>query len=74
MATKNDITGDSIASRLGSIEAQRNFEDNFERIFGKKKQPLNEYPEDSDYSEDWQSEIRATAIAQNGNTGDHYEN
>jgi hypothetical protein len=32
MAAKNDITGDSIASRVNS----KQYEDNFERIFGKK--------------------------------------
>lgn len=35
----------------------------------RKLQKLSEQPE---YSEDWQSEQRATAISQNGNEGSHY--
>ena len=69
MATKNDITGDFLISKVNNAA----FEDNFDRIFrGKKK--LDEQPEETEYSEDWESEIRATAIAQNGNNGEHYEN
>lgn len=55
MATKNDITGDALISKVNTKE----FENNFDRIFRKKK----EYPED------WQSEERDRAIAQNGNVG-----
>jgi hypothetical protein len=35
MAT-NSITGDSISTKYGSKEAQKNFENNFDKIFGKK--------------------------------------
>lgn len=35
MAT-NSITGDSMTSKYGSKEAQKNFEDNFDKIFSKK--------------------------------------
>lgn len=59
MATKNDVTGDSIVSRPNT----KQFEDNFEKIFGKKKPK---------YSEDWQDEDRDKAISQNGNDGLHY--
>ena len=58
MPAKNDITGDVIKSKANS----KAFDDNFDKIFGKKPK----------YSEDWQSEERDKAIAQNGNTGEHY--
>ena len=60
MATKNDVTGDAIISRVNT----KAFDENFARIFGKKKTVA--------YSEDWQTEERAKAIAQNGNDGLHY--
>ena len=60
MSAKNDITGDVIKSKPNT----KAFEDNFDKIFGKKK---------STYSEDWQSPDRDKAIAQNGNTGEHYD-
>lgn len=59
MSAKNDITGDAIKSKPNN----KAFEDNFDKIFGKKKPK---------YSEDWQSEERDKTIAQNGNTGEHY--
>ena len=37
MATKNDITGDSIQTKATS-DAYR---DNYDRIFGKKKEPIS---------------------------------
>jgi hypothetical protein len=43
MAAKNDITGDSIASRVNS----KQYEDNFDRIFGKKPMPADK-PQDGD--------------------------
>ena len=43
MVAKNDITGDSIASRVNSKE----YEDNFERIFRKNK-IASDKPEDGD--------------------------
>ena len=43
MAAKNDITGDSIASRVNSKE----YEDNFDRIFRKNK-IASDKPEDGD--------------------------
>ena len=39
MTATNDITGDSIKSRVNT----RTFEDNFDRIFGKKDKKANEY-------------------------------
>ena len=35
--THNNITGDKIATKLGSDEAKRNFDDGFDLIFGKKE-------------------------------------
>jgi hypothetical protein len=64
MAAINDITGDKIATRSGNATAKENFDNNFDLIFRKKKPA---------YSEDWQSEERDRAIAQNGPTGEHYK-
>ena len=76
----NEITGDNIATRLGNKEAQENFENNFDRIFGKKKKekyippPLNtdklEWTEDQD-PDSW-NDKRMDIIGQNGNVG--YDN
>lgn len=63
MSTQNDITGDYITSRPNS----KQYEENFEKIFGKKKaayQPLNQ--------DDW-DEKRVDVIGSNGNEGLHYE-
>jgi hypothetical protein len=59
----NNITGDSLVSKIGSKEQKEKFDEGFERIFGKKKKQ---------YSEDWQDSERDKAIAQNGNEGLHY--
>lgn len=66
MAT-NDITGDNLISRTLSKEGEANWD----LIFGKKKK--ERYVPPPLYSEDFQSEQRDTAIAQNGNDGDHYD-
>ena len=67
MVAKNDITGDAIQSKSNSKE----YGDNFDRIFRKNKlvesQPTADEP--VEFSEDWQSEKRDKAIAQNGNVG-----
>jgi len=67
MVAKNDITGDAIQSKSNSKE----YGDNFDRIFRKNKvvQPEPTADQSVEYSEDWQSEKRSTAIAQNGNVG-----
>ncbi len=74
MTSRNDITGDKIQSKISN----ENFEKNFDAIFRKDKKdkvgsvtPTPDKP--VEYSEDWQSEERARAIAQNGNTGEHYK-
>ena len=60
----NDITGDSLTSKIGNKKQKEKFDEGFERIFGKKKKQ---------YSEDWQDSERDRAIAQNGNSGEHYQ-
>jgi hypothetical protein len=88
MASRNDITGDIIKSRISSQE----FEDNFDLIF-RKNEPVQL---ELDFGNDplckvcgktlnttkecaWTScplnwdEARVDVIGQNGPTGDHYE-
>lgn len=63
MSTQNDITGDYISSRPNT----KAFEENFDKIFGKKKaayQPLNQ----DDFDEQ-----RIDVVGQNGNDGLHYK-
>lgn len=63
MASRNDVTNDLLISKTLSAEG----EENWDRIFGKKKK--EKYIPPPLYSEDWQSEQRDKAIAQNGNVG-----
>lgn len=56
MATRNDVTGDLIKSRVNSKE----FEDNFDNIFRKKPTVKKD--------DDW-DEKRVDIIGQNGNIG-----
>ena len=72
MATWNDITGDPLVSRGLTKEG----EENFDKIFGKKKTnggwtppPVVTPTQPAEYAEDWQSSERDKAIAQNGNVG-----
>jgi len=55
------MSGKGDSYRKLTKEQRKAFDDNFDAIFGKKKKV--------EYSEDWQSEDRARAIAQNGNVG-----
>jgi hypothetical protein len=57
MVARNDITGDKIQSK----ENSKAYEDNYDKIFGKKKKEI-----------DW-NEDRIDVIGQNGNDGEHYE-
>jgi hypothetical protein len=59
MVARNNITGDKIQSKKNS-EA---YENNFDKIFGKKKKEI-----DISFDED-----RIDVIGQNGNDGEHYE-
>ena len=72
MTTWNDITGDALVSRTLTKEG----EDNFDKIFGKKKTnggwtppPVATPTQPAEYAEDWQSSERDRAIAQNGPVG-----
>lgn len=71
MATRNDITGDKIQSRVSN----KNFEDNFDAIFRKDKQDKSTmaYPpltpdKPLEPAKDW-DEKRMDIIGQNGNIG-----
>lgn len=73
MASYNDVTGDKIQSRVNN----KHFEDNFDKIFGKKEKatvgqptPTTNKPVES--AEDWDEE-RVDIIGSNGNDGLHYE-
>lgn len=77
MVARNDITGDKIQTRDGLSEQGQ---DNYDKIFGKRKTNGGWKPPSLDtsvatpdqsveYSEDWQSNKRDRAIAQNGNIG-----
>lgn len=65
MATKNDITGDTIATRTGDATAKENFDNNFDAIF-RKKVPVP--PEIEEMQED-EDEVRMNIIGSNGNIG-----
>jgi hypothetical protein len=62
--SNNSITGDKLTSKIGNKEQKKKFDEGFDRIFGKSK---------NQYSEDWQDSERDRAIAQNGNSGEHYQ-
>jgi hypothetical protein len=77
MVARNDITGDKIQTR---DTLTKEGEESFEKIFGKRKSnggwtppPLATHvatpAKPVDYAEDWQSNDRDRAIAQNGNVG-----
>ena len=80
MAT-NSITGDSISTKYGNKEAQKNFEDNFDKIFGKKETLCAICGKDMKSTKEcaWTScplnwdEGRVDVIGQNGNEGLHYD-
>ena len=69
MATKNDITGDEIATKIGGKSAKQKFDENFDAIF-RRNLPLSEYP---DNNADEFDESRIDIISQNGNIGLHYD-
>jgi hypothetical protein len=79
MTSRNDVTGDLIKSRKNSKE----FEDNFDKIFRKNKDPLCEVCGKTLSAKgqecawtgcplNW-DEGRVDIIGQNGPTGEHYE-
>ena len=73
MSSYNDVTGDKIQSRINT----KQFEDNFDRIFGKKDKNTVGYPpltadKPVEPADDW-DEKRIDVIGTNGNDGLHYE-
>lgn len=77
MSATNPITGDAIVSRPNT----KQFEDNFDRIFGKKDALCQVCGKDTANTKEcaWTScpmnwdEKRIDVISQNGNDGLHYE-
>lgn len=74
MASKNDITGDVLQSRMNS----KQFEENFDKIFGNKFKcngfcGHHECLEHKDDCIRLNKQSRMDVIGQNGNSGDHYE-
>ena len=77
MSATNPITGDAIVSRPNT----KQFEDNFDRIFGKKDALCQVCGKDTATTKEcaWTScpmnwdEKRIDVIAQNGNDGLHYD-
>ena len=63
MATRNDITGDAIASRTGDAKAKQNYDNNFDNIFRK------DAPMPPEIEEETEEEIRINIIGSNGNIG-----
>lgn len=65
MAATNNITGDSLVSKVGDKEAQEKFSNNFDSIFGVKPKKEKYVPPELD---GW-DEKRIDVIGQNGNIG-----
>ena len=65
MAATNNITGDSLVSKVGDKEAQEKFQNNFDAIFGVKPKKEKYVPPELD---GW-DEKRMDVIGQNGNVG-----
>ena len=69
MASKNDITGDVLQSRMNS----KAFEENFDRIF-RRKETFEELAQSVKENETLLNDLsRIDTIGQNGNEGLHYE-
>jgi hypothetical protein len=62
--SKNDITGDSLVNKPLSKQG----EENWDRIFGKNKDPITK-----PFPHNILRQPRIDVIGQNGNDGDHYE-
>jgi hypothetical protein len=81
--SSNSITGDSLVSKIGNKEQKEKFDEGFDRIFGKKKDPICNVCGKNLASTaecaftgcqlNW-NEDRVDVIGQNGNDGEHYEN
>jgi len=69
MASKNDITGDVLQSRMNS----KAFEENFDRIF-RRKETFEELAKTvKDNEEIFKQLSRIDTVGQNGNDGLHYD-
>lgn len=75
MTARNDITGDLIKTRQNTTA----YEDNYDRIFGKKKHTVADSEAAADkpvepvqLELDFGDENRIDIIGQNGNEGTHY--
>lgn len=81
MVAKNDITGDDIKTKGVSKE----YENNFDRIFGKKNKVASDKATSDKFAECPEHDTcfcqtpcgvnggRVNVIGQNGNNGEHYE-
>lgn len=80
--SSNSVTGDSLVSKIGNKEQKQKYDDGFDRIFGKKKDPICSVCGKSlDSTKEcaftgcplnW-DESRIDTISQNGNDGLHYD-
>ncbi len=77
----NDITGDSLTSKIGNKEQQKKFSEGFDRIFGKKDPVCKICGKGLAATNDcaftgcplnW-NEDRIDTVGQNGNDGLHYD-
>ena len=81
--SSNPVTGDSLVSKIGSKEQKEKYDDGFDRIFRKKKDPICkicgknlESTKECAFTGcelNWWNEERIDVISQNGNDGLHYE-
>ena len=67
MASTNGITGDSLVNKPNSKE----YEENYDKIFGKKDKTQD--PITKPFPHNILRQSRIDVIGQNGNDGDHYE-
>jgi hypothetical protein len=67
MASTNGITGDSLVNKPNSKE----YEENYDKIFGKKDKTQD--PITKPFPHNILKQSRIDVIGQNGNDGDHYE-
>ncbi len=81
--SSNPVTGDSLVSKIGSKEQKEKFDEGFDRIFRKKKDPICNICGKNLASTkecaftgcelNWWNEDRVDTIGQNGNDGLHYD-
>lgn len=79
--SKNNITGDALITKIGNKEQKQKFDEGFDRIFGKQKDPLCDVCGKNLKATaecawtgcplNW-DEDRVDTVGQNGNDGLHY--